>query len=657
MLTFHTHFPFATATILSDTSPEHSDIVHRLKIALPALKEVRCAEGSPRVWAIASSENIRSFLTRTEGISTVDCWLKVSDLGAGNSPLELNGRGGEFRFPAKGGLTFPVGVLHEELEMSDPSANASNHVGQAEPSCSYLMCKVAVGRSYWVDENGKQSVLRNAFKLPIEYDSFCVTKPLPTADTPTNPNDYHYEYVITDETLVLACFVAEVVATEKIDQSAVAMGAHDLDHLQFFDTSLGVPVSIRDQMVGGHAQQDPNSIVSFKQLHQATSASVRHMLAARQSERKRIKQQLLALNQKMDVVHTLRSHTRTRMHTCTHTLSLSLSRGAPHAPHHLLRQVHRSYAAVESKIYNMLGENLSRLHEQKTCWEQLLQSDVVPLWANIGHVDRSQNLLTLARASLTPLQFFQFFEGRSVAAGGAGQAAVGTPAATTPLPFEVFPPLNPGLRIGIRGMISIESPMPLQTAEEQSKPLRAVASAAAAVQVASAGLVSGEVRPLYGGAGPATEGVDSRGEQALVLGSDVLGSDMSVSVDWAAEEDEVGGVLQMHDKVDAKWKQVEVKLKLRSGVIEWFDGATQEKEGELQIVDCSIVSMAHREENPRADHFSLVLEGEKLHFRSEGGHGRSKEGDATYWFDAIEYSICHMRKEMRRTKGLLCAYR
>jgi hypothetical protein len=473
------------------------------------------------------------------------------------------------------------------------------------------MCKVAVGRSYWVDENGKQSVLKNAFKLPAEYDSFCVTKPLPTA--PVDPNEYCYEYVMTDETLVLACFVAEVVATEKIDRLELALAPHDLDHLQFFDTSLGVPVSIRDKMIGSHAEEDPNSIVSFKQLHQATSASVRHMLAARASERKRIKQQLLSLNQKID-------------------------------------SVHRSYAAVESKIYDMLGENLSRLHEQKTCWEQLLQSDVVPLWANIGHVDRSQSLLNLARASLTPLQFFQFFEGRGAAtADNASRAVGGSAAGVEPLPFATFPSVDPGLRIRIRGMMAIESPLELQAVVEvveQQLQQQPTTASAAAPPMPTGDLTS--VIPTIVGGGVAS---NDHAHESLAAPTGKVTTD---PVDWE-QEDEVEGALQMHDKVEGVWKVYEVKLKLRTGMLEWYEDST--KEGELSIVDCGVVSAANREENPRVDQFSLVLEGEKLHFRSQGGSGRGLEEDARWWFDAITYSICYTRKALRRAKGLLCAYR
>ena len=181
------------------------------------------------------------------------CWRSYAP---GNSLGELCSRGGLFEIPESfHGITLRSGSL------ADPPAAAGAGGGAAEAEGAYVLCKVALGRSAWVDDDGMRRARRGHLALPEGYHSFTkiqaaladartgagASGPGAGAVTGTGtgstgsagsagglddhppPSLYRHEHFIPGARGALACFVVEVAggstSSSTSSSSSTAAGA------------------------------------------------------------------------------------------------------------------------------------------------------------------------------------------------------------------------------------------------------------------------------------------------------------------------------------------------------------------------------------------------------------------------------------------------
>jgi hypothetical protein len=168
------HKPFDTASAvygnslqaLPSTDPSFNEIISMLHLAMPQGYE---RPKGAVIRAVANQRGTLDFLQHSAGRPTENCWVDARELRNQNSVEKIHQRGGKIRAIEKdSGLLFASGTFPQYDHSWDGIV-------------SVLLCKVSVGRPYWIPRNQAGDIASKYFddkayypgNLSSAYDSIC----------------------------------------------------------------------------------------------------------------------------------------------------------------------------------------------------------------------------------------------------------------------------------------------------------------------------------------------------------------------------------------------------------------------------------------------------------------------------------------------------
>ena len=322
------------------------------------------------MWKIDNPELIVGFEKRARSLLTLTTFVDSASLDARNSLFEVCRRG--FLFPTNGnGMVF----THGNVEGAVPDNGTVK---------TYILCKVAVGKSYILDDP------KGPRNIPPGYDSLYLSSVVDSdgdgqvtaaeyeaAATHDGrpPSEYQHRYIVLDPTLVLPVHVvrctpkdAQEVANEVDEAETDPAKVHD--RFDFFDPVLYQPVSLRDKMTGSHSSGEASThkLRPIQEAYEAALEQSRKKDPKLKNQRSTILQLLTQLDDK-------------------------------------LREVNLNFANVEEKIYQVLKEALMQLQTETKKKVSGLLSLELELRRKLEQIDWSENHLNNVRESSKPVDF------------------------------------------------------------------------------------------------------------------------------------------------------------------------------------------------------------------------------------------------------------
>jgi len=366
------------AVLLSRQSDEFRAVEYQLKLGL---------QGHPasdvNIWKVDNPNANVTFERRTANMLTLDCWTDCGDLDSSNRMDDVCRRG--FLFPANGlGLPFHHGniVLDDSVESFMESDAPETTSGKQNHF--YIFSRVAVGRPYIIDEKSTD------LKRPEGYDSLYIsTKPLDrdqdgfisaeeyeaiAAHDGRDPSAYAHQYVVTDPSQVLPCYVVRFCAD--VDRSADNKEDNDpmkvYDRYDFFDPVLYQPVSLRDKMIGSHSMGEA-ATHKLVNLQDAYAAAV--------NDSKKVDPSVVA-----------------KKHEIMRELNKIDSK---------LRDINLNFATVEENLYVMLKHSLNTLKEEVNYKTKVLLSTELEFRRQLEQLDNCEQWMDRQRMELNETDFLQ----------------------------------------------------------------------------------------------------------------------------------------------------------------------------------------------------------------------------------------------------------
>lgn len=331
------------------------------------------------VWKIDNPELIVGFEKRARSMLTLSAFVDSSSLDARNSLFEVCRRG--FLFPTTGnGIVF----THGNVEGDVPDDGTVK---------DYILCKIAVGKSYILDDPKGSRV------IPPGYDSLYVSSAVDAdgdgevtaaeyeaAATHDGrpPSEYQHRYILLDPTQVLPVHVvrctpkdAEEVANEVDEADADPSKVHD--RFDFFDPILYRPVSLRDKMTGSHSSGEA-SMHKLKPIGEAYDAAIEQS-KKKDPKLKNTRATILQLLTQLD---------------------------------DKLREVNVNFASVEEKIYQTLKEALMQLQTETKKKVSGLLSLELELRRKLEQIDWSEQHLAGVRQTAKPVDFLSLWRSHTL---------------------------------------------------------------------------------------------------------------------------------------------------------------------------------------------------------------------------------------------------
>ncbi|KNC46156.1 uncharacterized protein AMSG_00274 [Thecamonas trahens ATCC 50062] len=377
-------------------SLEFAKVEYQLKLALQATT-VELDE----VAAIGNPNLSLAFEARAAEMMTLYAWVDAALVGDLNSVDEVMARG--FRFQ-DAGMLFAVGSI------VIPDGAPRDH--------QYMLCKIAVGRSYVVEEEALQAA---RVEIPEGYDSIYVH-----SAASEEAHVYHHEYLLQDPAQVLPLFLvnfkfdpaseaaagvtlcevceeaeatlycqqddarlckecdAEIHSANKLVQrhTRSELGAvplafgdcayHPGNSVEYFCPIDHVPVCVHCKMIGSHASGEAAShkLITIREAYAAA---------------------LDAANRDDPTVGSKRSDILKKLSGIDSSL----------------RAVQANAAAAEERIYELLQAALFQLQVSTQAKLALLLGDELEMRRQLGELEHMDAFLTYQRSVLKPTNFLE----------------------------------------------------------------------------------------------------------------------------------------------------------------------------------------------------------------------------------------------------------
>lgn len=143
------------------------------------------------IWDMRNPSLVSQFEQHTSGFLELDAWISVNELGPENCMQDVYKSG--FTSPTRKkkshnqrGMKFATGNIH----LANPAKTGKRQ---------YVLCKIAVGRSFVVDSEEEAYVT----ELSPEYNSFYLN-----ASKAQGSKGYYHEYIVNNNLQVHACCIA-----------------------------------------------------------------------------------------------------------------------------------------------------------------------------------------------------------------------------------------------------------------------------------------------------------------------------------------------------------------------------------------------------------------------------------------------------------------
>lgn len=322
--------------------------------------------GSAALSAAATSLAGAGGLSSGSGMLTVDCWVDISKLDAENPVQEVCKRG--FHMPSDGqGLPFTTGNIRFALD------GPSSH--------QFLLCTVAVGRSFVVDDpNAKREIPKSAAGA-VGYDSLYMHNPEEqlsasavalTSDGSLaveegGPESYRHTYVVFDAAQVLPRYV-------------VHFGYHPAERFNRQPVQAVNLAEIKAQVAAALSLLGPAAPAVTDKMLSDIGATYEVSMSQSQEpdplleERKRaIKDTLRAIDDKLKTVQT-------------------------------------NSATVEEALYQKLQDALQQLQTETQKKLNLLLSEELELRRQLQLIEWTDSFVPVMQQSLPPMSFIAAWE-------------------------------------------------------------------------------------------------------------------------------------------------------------------------------------------------------------------------------------------------------
>lgn len=399
--------PFTQQTPVPALSADHARVSYQLQLALHST-----TVAIKSITAIGNPNLSLAFETRAKNLMTLDAWVDVSMVGDANSVHDICARG--FSFPPQG-MVFSVGAI---VLTPPPAADGYNMSGSRKRAFEFVLCRIAVGRSYVIDAEALETT-RAA--IPEGYDSLYLHR---ADDDGADGVLYHHEYLLLDPAQVLPlnsvtfehdpdadaaaavqlCEVcneaqavlycqqddarlceecdAEIHSANKLVQRHRRMaldaapssfgecGFHPGNEVQYFCPACAMPVCVHCKMIGSHSQGEAAS-------HRLVTVTDAYAAA------------LDAANSDDPVLGSRRSRILSSLTSVDSTL----------------RAVNANAAAAEERIYQIMQDALFQLQSHTQAKLALLLGEELELRRQLGEIEWMETFLAYQKTVLKPTAF------------------------------------------------------------------------------------------------------------------------------------------------------------------------------------------------------------------------------------------------------------
>lgn len=197
----------ATVRPLSPISREFLRVKYLLQASLPGFD----LKDQVMIWDMRNPALVASYEQYTSGFLELDSWVAVDALGPENCMADVYSCG--FMSPRKGkratgtkDTESPHSPLAGSMKFTTGNLLMENQFKKG--SCQYVLCKIAVGRSYVISSESEASQ-----GLPSGYNSFVLEKSHDNTTTPTsssaNSRGYTHEYILNNSVQVMPQYMVQ----------------------------------------------------------------------------------------------------------------------------------------------------------------------------------------------------------------------------------------------------------------------------------------------------------------------------------------------------------------------------------------------------------------------------------------------------------------
>eukprot|EP00753_Platysulcus_tardus_P020567 PLAT8228.1.p1 GENE.PLAT8228.1~~PLAT8228.1.p1 ORF type:complete len:1035 (+),score=520.69 PLAT8228.1:50-3154(+) len=443
------------ATPLSPHSDEFLRVSYLLKLSLRSTT-VR----DLNVWAVANPHLTMQHEKRSAGLLSLDTWVDVGGLGDYNSLSEVIQRG--FHFPPTGeGMVFETGNLRPDPDSGTPVPGSGEKLGGAaavmgsggERTYLFLLCKIAVGRSYVLDDPEAKRV------LPPGYDSLYLHRPadvdgdgrvsmdeyeIAASHAGRPASEYHHEYALLDPTQVLPMYLVQFTYAAdsgsestplcdvcEVEPAVLHCSADDanlceecdvemhsvnklvarhvrvpLDQLKFSKEGLRGKLSGMKARMGAAlaikstCPQHSNMMVEFFDPILHVPVCVHCKMVGSHSSGEAATHKLISIADAYDAALTASMKEDPMLDARKSETRLLLR-----AIDEKLRDINKNAAAVEEAIYQMLQEALFQLQDETQRKMSILLGEELELRRQLEQIGWVENFLQYQQDTLPPVEF------------------------------------------------------------------------------------------------------------------------------------------------------------------------------------------------------------------------------------------------------------